>query len=511
MQSSKQIAMDFRGSSLTKPQLRAPSASIVPHTALYVMQLVALALPPSRPRNHIFAGLIVGLGVYAHLYPHFTNDGPESSFWRMDHPRQEALTYKAFSWQKIRWAFALIVNQRGVRWNHEVKNVHPAEITSRARFLALQAWTFVKCLLVADLLFSLSRRLFFTNADGVVGMVNSHELTLGHADWRWSFAKALVFGAMPYFMLSMQYAQLAFIAVALGISKPELHTVLILDNGKPRNAWSLPTHVVSGWEGRQAEELRAIARAELMGTGLVSFTERAAQSVQQTNVGFEITDEQGARWIGRKILIAVGKRNIFPDIPGFVENYPERIFHCLFTFGYEHRDSKHAGLLADGVLSSPFHAAMVVGDTKKFAEQVTVYTNGHSGLEEMMLGEIKHSGVTFNNQKLLRIQRAGSGLRLEMEGGTPQEVDFLVHQPSTKVDLPLVHQLGLKLDERGDIKNMPPFFQTDVPGVFTAGDCASPFKIIPMAMFMGANAGAGIARSLAADALAGEATSASNG
>ncbi|KAI1823902.1 membrane bound O-acyl transferase family-domain-containing protein [Xylaria intraflava] len=240
--------MDSGSGPQPRPQLRAPSASIAPHIALYVVQVIALISPPSRYRNSTFAVLIVSLGVYAHLHPHFTNDvgiaqpfsiawsyylatlakllfsgpgGPETQFWRIGSTAKEAKNYRAFSWQKIRWAFALIANQRGVRWNHEVKNVHPPESRGKAHFLYLQIWKIIKYVLIADLLFQLSRRLFFTGADGTLGILDSHSISLRHPDWRWSFAKALVFGSIPYFMLSLQYAQLAFVAVALGISKPE--------------------------------------------------------------------------------------------------------------------------------------------------------------------------------------------------------------------------------------------------------------------------------------------------
>ncbi|KAI1422000.1 membrane bound O-acyl transferase family-domain-containing protein [Xylaria sp. FL1777] len=240
--------MDSMLASQPKPQLKVPSASILPHIALYVVQLIALASPPSRYRSPVFAVIILGLGIYAHIYPHFTNDvaiaqpftiawsyylgtlakllfsgrgGPEARFWRIDGPKQEALRYRPFGWQKIRWAFSLIANQRGVRWNHEVKNVHPSETRDKARFLALQTWKIVKYILIADLLFSLNRRLFFTRADGFAGMLDSHSISLRHPSWGWSFAKALTFGATPYFMLSMQYAQLALVTVALGISRPE--------------------------------------------------------------------------------------------------------------------------------------------------------------------------------------------------------------------------------------------------------------------------------------------------
>jgi gliotoxin/aspirochlorine biosynthesis thioredoxin reductase len=105
----------------------------------------------------------------------------------------------------------------------------------------------------------------------------------------------------------------------------QLHSVLIFDINKPRNAWNFPTHIVTGWEGQQAEELRATARAELAATGLVTILDREARAVQQTKEGFEIQDEQGGSWKGRKLLLAAGKRNVFPDIPGFADHYPERM------------------------------------------------------------------------------------------------------------------------------------------------------------------------------------------
>lgn len=229
--------------------LRVPSASIVPHISLYLVQVIALASPRFKGRKHVFAVIILVLCIYTQIYPHFTNNvglaqpftiawsyylatlaklvfsgpsGPEGEYWHVDRQKQEALGYRAFGWHKIRWALALILNQRGIRWSHETKNVHPVEKTGKAEFLLLQAWNVLKYLLIADLLFNLSRRLFFTGFDGVVGTVSGRELTLRHPSWRWSLFKALVFGSTPYFMLSMQYSLLALTAVALGISHPKV-------------------------------------------------------------------------------------------------------------------------------------------------------------------------------------------------------------------------------------------------------------------------------------------------
>ncbi|KAL9084054.1 MAG: hypothetical protein Q9165_008255 [Trypethelium subeluteriae] len=105
----------------------------------------------------------------------------------------------------------------------------------------------------------------------------------------------------------------------------QLHTVLIFDRGSPRNAWPLPTHIVTGWEGRQAAKLREESRRELEETGLVTILKSGARAVERTKHDFEVEDDEGKRWKGRKLLIAVGKRNVFPEIAGYTDNYPERM------------------------------------------------------------------------------------------------------------------------------------------------------------------------------------------
>ncbi len=234
---------------IPKLALREPSDSILPHVALFIIQFIALASPPFRGRRLLFSSLIIVLAIQAQLNPHFTNTvavaqpftiawsyymatlakllfshdaGPESEYWRINKPVKEAARLRAYGLQKLTWALMLVFNQRGVRWNHQVKNVPSATKQRKLQFLLYQAFTFAKCTLVADLLFELTRRFMFTAPDGSVGELNSKYLTLRHDIWVWSFAKALVFGATPYFMLSMQYAQFAFLAVLLGLSTPEV-------------------------------------------------------------------------------------------------------------------------------------------------------------------------------------------------------------------------------------------------------------------------------------------------
>lgn len=175
--------------------------------------------------------------------------------------------------------------------------------------------------------------------------------------------------------------------------------------------------------------------------------------------------------------------------------------HCLFTRGLEFKGSRSAGLLAMGFAETPYHAAMLVEDAQKFAKTVTVYTNGNTELKEnlqKLLTERETGNVTIENRKVVQLIREPetSGIMIVLEDKTIETQSFLVHQPDTQPNPELVSQLELETNDRRDIVTKMPFYQTNASGVFAAGDCASPFKIIANGIFQGSNAGAGIAREL---------------
>jgi hypothetical protein len=229
--------------------LKQPDSSIIPHILLWFVQIIGLASPPFRSRRPIFSILIIGLGVYCSRHSHFTNNfdlaqpfslgwsfytavlvkilfsgpgGPEEHYWRVDKPAREARAYKGFGWEKTRWTASLMFNHRGIRWNHQVKNVPTVSNTTKSRFIVRQLAKFAVCVCMADLLYEIHQRTNFTPINGRVGMVDSKHLTTRHGDWRWQVLKAFSLAALPYFGLSMQFALVGSLAVLFGISKPEV-------------------------------------------------------------------------------------------------------------------------------------------------------------------------------------------------------------------------------------------------------------------------------------------------
>jgi thioredoxin reductase len=104
------------------------------------------------------------------------------------------------------------------------------------------------------------------------------------------------------------------------------HNIRILDDGQPRNGWDTATRAMPTWEGRKPSEFRQKSRKELERTGLVDFISATAEVIKKEDDGlFSVKTSDGVEWVGRKLLLAMGARFSFLDIPGYEENFPERM------------------------------------------------------------------------------------------------------------------------------------------------------------------------------------------
>jgi thioredoxin reductase len=169
----------------------------------------------------------------------------------------------------------------------------------------------------------------------------------------------------------------------------------------------------------------------------------------------------------------------------------------MFCFGYEQSGSPSAGLLATGMLANPMHAIINAKDALKFVDHVTIYTDSNEELKQQLSDKLIE-GMSTDSRSVTTIRgsKEQTGLYLDFDDGESQHLAFLVHKPDMKLSSSLVEDLGLETVPGIGIKVSPPFNQTSVEGVFAAGDCCSPMRIIPNAMSMGSSAGCGLARQL---------------
>ncbi|KAI0174127.1 hypothetical protein BJ166DRAFT_574445 [Pestalotiopsis sp. NC0098] len=271
----------------------------------------------------------------------------------------------------------------------------------------------------------------------------------------------------------------------------QLHTAVVFDSQVYRNAKSTSMHMVPGWENKDPKDFRASARSDVLANySTVEFTNVGVATIEKKDdAHFLVSDVNGKEWHFRKILLAVGSSNIFPSIEGYEQLWGERIFHCLFCKGYEDRGAASAGVLAVPPLVIPpliIHMAM---DAAQLADQVTLYTHGNEDLAKQ-LAPISSAKFSIESRPIKRlVQTSGSkSVIVEFLDGSSKNESFLAHSPQTNVQGPFVDQLGLSLTPMGDLQADAPMHQTSVRGVFAAGDCITPYKVIPGAISSGCNA-----------------------
>ncbi|PWI69328.1 hypothetical protein PCL_00975 [Purpureocillium lilacinum] len=294
------------------------------------------------------------------------------------------------------------------------------------------------------------------------------------------------------------------LAVATGLAR-QLYTAVVFDSGVYRNARTKHMHNVPTWDHRDPADFRAKARADILARyDTIQFEETKVESVRRTDNGrFEATDAKGTTWSGKKIVLASGVRDIYPDIPGYDDVWGRGVYHCLFCDGFEDRDSASAGVLAIGDIAKMPPALHLSRMAKRLAKKVIIYTDGSSELSNQLVTALGNDTViSIDDRRVTKLQKVkddSSETIVHLEDGTSISHGFVVHKPKSQVSGPFVEQLGLEINEMGVIKTNQPFYETTVPGVFAVGDCAAPMPAVVNALAMGAFAAGGLVAQLGAE------------
>lgn len=98
------------------------------------------------------------------------------------------------------------------------------------------------------------------------------------------------------------------------------HATLILDAGKYRNEASKHMHAVAAWDHKDPKEFRAAALEGFKRYGCVTVEHAEAKGIKKTEKGlFEITDGNGKVYSAKKVVLASGVEDIYPEIDGYKE------------------------------------------------------------------------------------------------------------------------------------------------------------------------------------------------
>jgi thioredoxin reductase len=276
-------------------------------------------------------------------------------------------------------------------------------------------------------------------------------------------------------------------ALILGRS---LRNVLVIDSGEPCNRQTPHSHSFMTRDGVAPHQLTALAREQALAYPTVAFLSDTVTVISQETGGFRVTTEHRQQFTARKILLATGVYDIMPAIEGFAECWGRSVLHCPYCHGYEVKNEPL------GVMINGDHADEYTGLIRHWSNKLTLFTDGPATLNDTQRATIQSLGVPLVETPLVGIDHQnGMMTAVQLQDGNQIALSALFAPVPTRQHSELAQQLGCDLTPTGLIA-VSAFGETNVPGVFAAGDNSSPMRQLVVASAAGSTAGAFLNRAL---------------
>ncbi|MHB1261009.1 MAG: NAD(P)/FAD-dependent oxidoreductase [Thermoplasmatota archaeon] len=264
----------------------------------------------------------------------------------------------------------------------------------------------------------------------------------------------------------------------------------VVDAGQQRNLPAKASHSFFTRDGASPAELVTIGRKQLQNYPTVKVIDGIVVSAAQEGPSFRIALASGQILETPNVILAMGVRDLLPDIPGLAACWGNSVFHCPYCHGYEVRDEPLGILL--GEADDPIALAQLM---RGWSHDLVVFSNGRQ-LSVQARNDLTARGVQLREERVLRLE--GSGHRLAsviLEGGDAVGRAALMLRPPQALQSPLASQLGCKLQPDGMIL-VDQEMQTSVSGVYAAGDCIRRLQQVVFAASDGTMAAMSVNRKL---------------
>ncbi|WP_030613228.1 NAD(P)/FAD-dependent oxidoreductase [Streptomyces sclerotialus] len=251
-------------------------------------------------------------------------------------------------------------------------------------------------------------------------------------------------------------------------------SVLVLDDGRPRNATAERTHNFLSRDGTPPAELLAAGRAEVTAHG-GEIAPGVAVAAERRAGCFRVSLESGPPVTARRLLVATGLVDELPDVPGLAERWGRDVLHCPYCHGWEVRD-RAIGVLATGPL-----AARQALMWRQWSADVTLllHLSPEPGAEEYE--RLAARGVCVVPGPAAGLEAVDGRLAgVRLADGRRVPCQALVVEPRFTARAGVLASLGVAAEEErsaGEVvgSSVPaaPSGATDVPGVWVAGNVTS--------------------------------------
>ncbi len=275
-------------------------------------------------------------------------------------------------------------------------------------------------------------------------------------------------------------------AVVLGRCR---RSVLLFDHGRQRNRYSHGMHNYLTRDDILPSDFLNISRKETEKYGVQILYKEVKNAKKKQGI-FEIKDIESNIYQSRKLILATGLSDILPKIKGAEDFYGKSLFHCPYCDGWEVSDKKL------GVYSKDKGGVQVALTLTAWSSDITLYTDGEKYVKRKDEKKLQEKNISLVHQPISSFEGEGGNLKnVLLKNGEMQRCDALFFSHGYEVQCDLVEDLGCKVDEN-NVALTNKSQQTNIPGLYVAGDASKDMHFVVVAAAEGAKAGVYINKEL---------------
>lgn len=266
-------------------------------------------------------------------------------------------------------------------------------------------------------------------------------------------------------------------------------SVLLFDTGSYRNKDSHGMHNYLTRDDIEPTEFIKICHEELKKYSVQRLNKTIVHAHKNDDGIFMVRDSEGTLYESKKLLVATGLTDNLPEIEGFKEFYGKSIHHCPYCDGWEVKD-KRIGVYARNKPGWELALSM-----KNWSDHVVLYTDGKINVKPAQQKQLTANGVTVITLSIKKVAGNGKLEKIVFKNGTEAPCDAIFFVNGFKQQCDLAETFGCEMTGKGAVYANK-MQQTNIPGLYVAGDVAREMHFVVVASAEGAKAGVNINKEL---------------
>jgi thioredoxin reductase (NADPH) len=257
------------------------------------------------------------------------------------------------------------------------------------------------------------------------------------------------------------------------------HDIMVVDANDGRSTICRCYHNLLGWpDGVSGEQLRSLGRQQAESYGVEFQLDRIVK-VRKDKGEFILDGKAGNHYVGRKLLLATGVKDNIPKIENLEPCLGLSVYVCPDCDGYEVKNKKIV------ILGSGETGAEMAQTLNYWSDDIIFVNHESKEISEETKGKLQERNISYIegniSEAIVEGESGFKGVLLESGQEVGGERGFIAFG-GNKVHTELAEQLGVEIMQNKHINADARSKETNVEGVWAAGDIVAHSEQVSTAM-----------------------------